>query len=102
MRDSLGDNRCWTCKRRKVKCDERSSGCGNCEKMKIPCEGYGIKLQWINVSNPFLEKEKPGSSSSGRGRIRIGRIPISSNYLLYPFCPHVLVLVADAHSVCPM
>ncbi|KXH27001.1 hypothetical protein CNYM01_09426 [Colletotrichum nymphaeae SA-01] len=66
-------NRCWTCKRRKVKCDERSSGCGNCEKMKIPCEGYGIKLQWINVPNPFLEQEKPGSSSNGRGRIRIGR-----------------------------
>ncbi|KAF6814494.1 hypothetical protein CSOJ01_04045 [Colletotrichum sojae] len=64
---------CWTCKKRKVKCDERPPRCGNCEKMKITCGGYGVKLQWINVANPFEEIEKPRHNKDSRGRIRIGR-----------------------------
>ncbi|KAF6829594.1 hypothetical protein CPLU01_07880 [Colletotrichum plurivorum] len=65
---------CWTCKKRKVKCDERPSRCGNCEKMKIPCGGYGVKLQWINVANPFEEIEKPRHNKGPGGRIRIGEL----------------------------
>lgn len=47
-------NGCITCRRRKVKCDERRpGGCFNCERMKIQCEGY----------RPFIprkrKKEKP-------------------------------------------
>ncbi|KAK1855344.1 hypothetical protein CCHR01_01964 [Colletotrichum chrysophilum] len=64
---------CWTCKKRKVKCDERPISCKNCEKIKTACGGYGIKLQWISVNDPLNENEKPSSSSNGRGRIRIGR-----------------------------
>ncbi|KAF4946233.1 hypothetical protein FSARC_14246 [Fusarium sarcochroum] len=44
---------CWTCKARKVRCDERPNCCRNCEKRGIPCGGYGIRLQW--VSDPFAE-----------------------------------------------
>lgn len=47
-------NGCITCRRRKVKCDERRpGGCFNCERMRIQCEGY----------KPFIpkkrKKEKP-------------------------------------------
>nr|XP_036588140.1 uncharacterized protein CTRU02_02152 [Colletotrichum truncatum]KAF6799281.1 hypothetical protein CTRU02_02152 [Colletotrichum truncatum] len=65
---------CWTCKKRKVKCDERPSSCGNCLKIKVPCGGYGIRLQWINISNPFRELNKAQrTNSSGGGRIKIDR-----------------------------
>ncbi|EPE05890.1 c6 zinc finger domain protein [Ophiostoma piceae UAMH 11346] len=60
---------CWTCKRRKVKCDERPQRCTNCERMDIPCDGYGVKLQWM--ADPFAEPRT--SQSQIRGRIRIGR-----------------------------
>ncbi|KAL0934574.1 uncharacterized protein CTRU02_211373, partial [Colletotrichum truncatum] len=71
---------CWTCKKRKVKCDERPSSCGNCLKIKVPCGGYGIRLQWINISNPFRELNKAQrTNSSGGGRIKIG----TSRYRTY-------------------
>lgn len=55
--------------------------------MKIPCGGYGVKLQWINVANPFEEIEKPRNSKESRGRIRISefelpRLCISSSNLI--------------------
>ena len=59
---------CWTCKRRKVKCDERPQRCTNCERMGIACDGYGVKLQWM--TDPFAEPRR--SQGQIRGRIRIG------------------------------
>ncbi|KAL4868974.1 hypothetical protein BDV12DRAFT_208853 [Aspergillus spectabilis] len=32
---------CNTCRARKVKCDERPNGCGNCERLQLECSGYG-------------------------------------------------------------
>lgn len=41
-------HRCWTCRSRKVKCDERiQGGCGVCEKSSLECAGYGVNLCWI-------------------------------------------------------
>ena len=37
---------CWTCRRRKVKCDLRHPHCQRCEKSNLPCGGYDIKLRW--------------------------------------------------------
>ncbi|CEP22856.1 unnamed protein product [Cyberlindnera jadinii] len=31
---------CLTCRRRRIKCDERKPGCRNCEKSRICCAGY--------------------------------------------------------------
>ncbi|KAJ5691999.1 hypothetical protein N7462_001422 [Penicillium macrosclerotiorum] len=39
---------CWTCRTRKVKCDERQeNGCAACEKARIDCEGYRVNLCWL-------------------------------------------------------
>ncbi|KAJ5301955.1 hypothetical protein N7508_006818 [Penicillium antarcticum] len=39
---------CWTCRSRKVKCDERQkNGCGVCEKSGLECAGYGVNLCWV-------------------------------------------------------
>lgn len=60
---------CWTCKRRKVKCDERPQRCMNCERMDITCDGYGVKLQWMD--DPFSEP-RTSQGHNSQGRIRIG------------------------------
>ncbi|KAH8666955.1 fungal-specific transcription factor domain-containing protein [Xylariales sp. PMI_506] len=43
----VGYGRCWTCRARKVKCDERKpGGCGVCERVGVRCAGYGVNLSW--------------------------------------------------------
>ncbi|KAJ5666160.1 uncharacterized protein N7477_008608 [Penicillium maclennaniae] len=43
---------CWTCRSRKVKCDERhQNGCMTCEKAAVRCAGYGIQLCWVTDKN---------------------------------------------------
>ncbi|KAE8377105.1 fungal-specific transcription factor domain-containing protein [Aspergillus bertholletiae] len=62
---------CWTCKARKVKCDENPLGCGSCARLGLPCGGYDIKLQWIS-SGTGLRPHKNISSRMGRRRISVG------------------------------
>ncbi|KAJ5579776.1 uncharacterized protein N7459_005761 [Penicillium hispanicum] len=39
---------CWTCRSRKIKCDERKkNGCGICERAGLECAGYGVTLYWV-------------------------------------------------------
>lgn len=38
------NDRCWTCRRRKVKCDSRRPLCRRCGDS---CEGYAVALHWI-------------------------------------------------------
>lgn len=60
--------RCWTCKKRKVKCDERPIECGNCVKMGIKCGGYGIRLRWRDDGGTGPS----AASLEGRGTIGLG------------------------------
>ncbi|AMD21515.1 HER237Wp [Eremothecium sinecaudum] len=39
---------CWTCRLRKVKCDLGKPTCKRCEKSRLDCGGYDIKLRWSN------------------------------------------------------
>ncbi|KAH7142818.1 fungal-specific transcription factor domain-containing protein [Dactylonectria estremocensis] len=57
---------CWTCKARKIKCDERPITCHNCEKKGIVCGGYDVRLQW--VSDPLAD---PIPSTRGRRAIEL-------------------------------
>ncbi|KAL4878158.1 fungal-specific transcription factor domain-containing protein [Aspergillus karnatakaensis] len=38
---------CWTCRTRKVKCDEERPACRQCSQRRIECAGYGMRLQWM-------------------------------------------------------
>ncbi|KAL4806610.1 fungal-specific transcription factor domain-containing protein [Aspergillus unguis] len=40
---------CWTCRSRRIKCDETRPVCRRCERLKIAC-GYGIRLIWHEES----------------------------------------------------
>ncbi|TFB02655.1 hypothetical protein CCMA1212_005592 [Trichoderma ghanense] len=39
---------CWTCRRRRVKCNGVGPPCTPCRKHKVECEGYGIELVWVD------------------------------------------------------
>ncbi|KAL6853236.1 fungal-specific transcription factor domain-containing protein [Trichoderma novae-zelandiae] len=39
---------CWTCRRRRVKCNGVGVPCNPCRKHRIECEGYGIELVWVD------------------------------------------------------
>ncbi|KAF2972199.1 hypothetical protein GQX73_g1501 [Xylaria multiplex] len=37
---------CWTCKSRKVQCDQGTPTCQRCAKAQRECEGYELRLSW--------------------------------------------------------
>ncbi|KAK2769638.1 component of the argr regulatory complex [Colletotrichum kahawae] len=39
---------CWTCRGRKVNCDEIRPHCRECRARNLQCGGYGIRLQWLS------------------------------------------------------
>ncbi|KAE8332876.1 hypothetical protein BDV39DRAFT_188937 [Aspergillus sergii] len=48
---------CWTCRRRRRKCDERKPRCENCEAKGFSCR-YGADLTFVPVPNPTTESTK--------------------------------------------
>ncbi|KAF7631507.1 hypothetical protein F9C07_1181719 [Aspergillus flavus] len=45
---------CWTCRRRRRKCDERKPRCENCEAKGFSCR-YGADLTFVPVPNPTTQ-----------------------------------------------
>ena len=52
---------CWTCRARKVKCDEARPHCRQCRQKRLNCEGYGARLQWL-----------PPDTALGSGKTDLG------------------------------
>ncbi|KAF9890817.1 hypothetical protein FE257_005388 [Aspergillus nanangensis] len=49
---------CWTCRRRRLKCDESRPTCKQCTSKSLKCEGYSAKLQWLRPCvDPYGQKE---------------------------------------------
>ncbi|KAH9234439.1 hypothetical protein K456DRAFT_1761723 [Colletotrichum gloeosporioides 23] len=46
---------CWTCKRRRKKCDEVKPSCSRCVHANLQCEGYDTRLTWVS-SNTIASK----------------------------------------------
>ncbi|KAI0487804.1 fungal-specific transcription factor domain-containing protein [Xylaria cf. heliscus] len=59
---------CWTCRSRKVKCDETRPRCRVCLDRYLTCEGYGARLQWLTPDTGDDEnvKDIPPSASLSR------------------------------------
>ncbi|KIW34969.1 uncharacterized protein PV07_01698 [Cladophialophora immunda] len=47
---------CWTCRDRHVKCDEKRPYCARCIKGGFQCQGYGIKLVWVDPDSQEREQ----------------------------------------------
>ena len=39
---------CWTCRRRRVACDGALPACSPCRKFSTSCEGYSVRLVWVD------------------------------------------------------
>lgn len=53
---------CWTCKRKRIQCDETRPGCQKCSSRGVACEGYEIRLRWgagIASRGRYNGAEKP-------------------------------------------
>lgn len=57
---------CWTCRTRRLKCDETRPSCRQCDTKGLECEGYSTKLQWLR---PLY--------TNGKGKYERRRIPQS-------------------------
>ncbi|CAK7207173.1 arginine metabolism regulation protein II [Sporothrix eucalyptigena] len=56
---------CWTCRSRKVKCDEREiNGCGVCERAGLTCAGFEVSLCWVQTG----QKQQQASTQPGPRR----------------------------------
>ncbi|KAF3386863.1 hypothetical protein F1880_000799 [Penicillium rolfsii] len=57
---------CWTCKRRRRRCDNARPTCRNCSQRGVDCEGYEVRLRW-------------GSGIASRGRFTGADKPLEEN-----------------------
>ncbi|KAM5347496.1 hypothetical protein ACJ41O_010501 [Fusarium nematophilum] len=44
---------CWTCRARRLKCDEEKPECIQCQLKGIRCEGYNTRLQWMRPVSAY-------------------------------------------------
>lgn len=67
---------CWTCRSRKVKCDEQKPHCQKCIQRDLECEGYGLRLTWVvgsgedGLDSLLGNQEETNTASPNRRRSR--------------------------------
>lgn len=54
---------CWTCRKRRIKCDERPGACRTCEQSKLTCAGYDVRLIWNAGPNTSRRRIRSGCMS---------------------------------------
>ncbi|KAF5671086.1 ARG81-like transcription factor, partial [Fusarium denticulatum] len=55
---------CWTCRARKVKCDETRPRCVQCSLKQLCCEGYEVRLRWMPLEAASHGYRDDGSRQS--------------------------------------
>lgn len=55
---------CWTCRDRRVKCDELRPSCRRCEAAGFQCQGYNIKLVWKGAAGSTRQPRSPSALPS--------------------------------------
>ncbi|CAG8120437.1 unnamed protein product [Penicillium salamii] len=57
---------CWTCKKKRVQCDEARPACTRCTSRGLVCGGYEIRLRWgagIASRGKYMGAQKPVKES---------------------------------------
>lgn len=76
VKQTRSHNGCWTCKRRRRKCDEGRPNCQTCFSIGLVCEGYATRLKWgsgVASRGPLTGAHSPvpdKSLSQRKGRKR--------------------------------
>ncbi|CAG8106900.1 unnamed protein product [Penicillium nalgiovense] len=63
---SISYTGCWTCRKRRIKCDERPIACKTCEQAKLTCAGYDVRLVWNAGPNTSRRRIRSGPCGSLR------------------------------------
>lgn len=78
---------CWTCRQRKVKCDLQRPCCKRCQKAKMKCLGYKIKLGWAApltvVKNELIQTADESLDNFQRRNIDLVKFPPDQYYSTY-------------------
>lgn len=77
---------CWTCRERKVRCDEKKPICSNCSRLGLACAGYGARITFRDDTPRVVQRMESvtdvqgcsvydsicvdGKDSAGRHRLR--------------------------------
>ncbi|KAH7034527.1 fungal-specific transcription factor domain-containing protein [Microdochium trichocladiopsis] len=67
---------CWTCRARKVKCDESRPRCVQCRLKDLDCEGYAVRLRWMPLeagSDASRDDDNQSQQGSDQPGMAIGR-----------------------------
>ncbi|KAJ5701016.1 hypothetical protein N7493_012062 [Penicillium malachiteum] len=53
---------CWTCRSRRVKCDEEHPHCRRCRRSGWQCQGYAVRLEWSQTPGIRAQRRQLRSS----------------------------------------
>ncbi|KAF2735449.1 hypothetical protein EJ04DRAFT_576098 [Polyplosphaeria fusca] len=88
---------CGTCKKRRIKCDERKPSCQRCEKSGYVCAGYEKRIHFINKSTAKFQDAQDEPSST----ILINNAPVKVVPRMRTVAvPQELSLAAFRNDVC--
>ncbi|KAF2127068.1 hypothetical protein P153DRAFT_398440 [Dothidotthia symphoricarpi CBS 119687] len=72
---------CWTCRSRRVKCGEETPFCQRCRQIGVACEGYGLRLSWVQYDphdTSDYEHDHGHRNTSRRPEPRVSRRSLTS------------------------
>ena len=56
---------CWTCRERKVRCDEQRPICSNCVRLGLDCAGYGARITFRDDTPRVISRMEPVTDLEG-------------------------------------
>ncbi|KAK1460130.1 hypothetical protein CMEL01_03129 [Colletotrichum melonis] len=95
---------CWTCRSRKVKCDEGKPHCSPCKVRGLDCQGYGVRLQWLHPETTvpsdlnLSDIELANDASASRSRRRQVPISLTQQVLTWSQVEGILKLIDSVES----
>ena len=84
---------CWTCRKRKVKCDTRRPSCGRCTKANLDCGGYDVELYWVTTDDIV-----PASAIKHRAMLLQGRVAYSKESEIWLTTQRPPSIGAESHE----
>lgn len=89
---------CRTCRRRKIKCDERHPECMRCEKTGVACEGFALRNRFVD-EGPRLARHPKNSTNVDSCTISDSSTTCQTASILSNFTSESLSLLPDGSRV---
>ncbi|CCE61682.1 hypothetical protein TPHA_0A06090 [Tetrapisispora phaffii CBS 4417] len=81
------NNGCWTCRTKKVKCDSKKPFCDKCKDSGLHCDGYEVRLTWLEGTKFDKFGEQITSKSSDKNDEDIRHQRSSIKFVKYKNIP---------------